>query len=91
GHDEKDENRRLGDQLEVFPEEALVSFLLVLVHVSPGYKKDTIEENEPDIKNVPRRLDTPGQSGFTSPVNATLFGCPKTGQTTLFVYFRFAA
>jgi GTP-binding protein YchF len=30
------------------------------------------------------RLDTPGQSGFTSPVNVTLFGYPKVGKTTLF-------
>jgi hypothetical protein len=29
-------------------------------------------------------LDTPAQSGFTSPVNVTLFGYPKTGKTTLF-------
>jgi GTP-binding protein YchF len=30
------------------------------------------------------RLDTPAQSGFTSRVNVTLFGYPKTGKTTLF-------
>jgi GTP-binding protein YchF len=30
------------------------------------------------------RLDTPRQSGFTSAVNVTLFGYPKTGKTTLF-------
>jgi len=30
------------------------------------------------------RLDTPGQSGFTSRVNVTLFGYPRTGKTTLF-------
>jgi GTP-binding protein YchF len=29
-------------------------------------------------------LDTPAQSGFTSRVNVTLFGYPKTGKTTLF-------
>jgi len=29
-------------------------------------------------------LDTPLQSGLTSPVNVTLFGYPKTGKTTLF-------
>jgi GTP-binding protein YchF len=33
---------------------------------------------------VPPFLDTLGQSGFTSPVNVTLFGYPKTGKTTLF-------
>jgi GTP-binding protein YchF len=31
-----------------------------------------------------RLLDRPGDSGFTTPVNITLFGYPKTGKTTLF-------
>jgi GTP-binding protein YchF len=44
----------------------------------------TIKENGPRIKFVAAFLDTPGQSGFTNPVNVTLFGYPKTGKTTLF-------
>ena len=36
------------------------------------------------IKTVARVLDSPGEYGFTSPVNITLFGYPKTGKTTLF-------
>ena len=37
-----------------------------------------------DIAPRYRCLDTPGQSGFTSPVNVTLFGYPRSGKTTLF-------
>jgi GTP-binding protein YchF len=49
-------------------------------------RKHTIKENPPAINTEApaRRLDTPGQSGFTIRVNVTLFGYPRTGKTTLF-------
>src|SRR5512137_2913573 len=63
----------------------LLSFFFFSLSISvTALRKATIEENDRNIKNVPALLDTPRQSGLTSPVNITLFGYPKTGKTTLF-------